>query len=578
MHGRLAALSPSPEANAHHLALATPEPDERVAAALSAAVESSAGRGASAAALELARLALSRTVDPTGPAGWERRIRLAEILYLSGDTNETLALLADLSSCPPGPARARAWLQLAQLEWNNSTRSRAQAAALHAFEDADDDDEIRVQALLQLAAFSRSADERVERTAAARAIMDAAGIADPQLHAWALCEDVQARFHSGHGLDRATLDRAFEGEGAVPFADGQTGSVRPFLLAHADASAEALAGFQDLRERAELEGNEGLVPYALSHIPGCLIRQGRFLEARAAAQEHLFRSEASGQIHQRLQAMTNLSLANIYLGNMQDATRGAEALLAWAQEHEGQMEGAAMSILAFAALSVGDFPGARTWYERYEATLEPSRSVDPGVDRYDGDLIETLIATGALDDATSRTESLRCRAERSGRISAAATAERCQGLLDAAHGDHESALVHLDAALVLHGQIDAPFEAARTLMTKGIVHRRAKEKRLATTALAGARESFVAMSASPWAARAEVELQRVGLRAAGPLELTVTERRIAELVATGLTNRQVAQQAFISAKTVEANLAKIYRKLGISSRAQLGAHMATGPE
>ena len=53
---------------------------------------------------------------------------------------------------------------------------------------------------------------------------------------------------------------------------------------------------------------------------------------------------------------------------------------------------------------------------------------------------------------------------------------------------------------------------------------------------------------------------------------------IAELAAAGMTNRQVAEQAFVSPKTVEASLARVYRKLGIRSRAELGARMAAGPE
>jgi DNA-binding CsgD family transcriptional regulator len=57
--------------------------------------------------------------------------------------------------------------------------------------------------------------------------------------------------------------------------------------------------------------------------------------------------------------------------------------------------------------------------------------------------------------------------------------------------------------------------------------------------------------------------------------LTDSERRIAELAASGKTNRQVAEAAFVSPKTVEANLARVYQKLGIRSRAELGARMAT---
>ena len=65
------------------------------------------------------------------------------------------------------------------------------------------------------------------------------------------------------------------------------------------------------------------------------------------------------------------------------------------------------------------------------------------------------------------------------------------------------------------------------------------------------------------------------LRPAAPGELTETERRVAELAAAGLTNREVAQRLFLSVKTVEANLARVYRKLATASRAELGARMRT---
>jgi DNA-binding NarL/FixJ family response regulator len=76
-----------------------------------------------------------------------------------------------------------------------------------------------------------------------------------------------------------------------------------------------------------------------------------------------------------------------------------------------------------------------------------------------------------------------------------------------------------------------------------------------------------------WAARAQAELSRIGLRPPAPLELTATEARVASLAASGHTNRQVAAELFLSPRTVEDNLARVYRKLGISSRAELGAAM-----
>ena len=117
------------------------------------------------------------------------------------------------------------------------------------------------------------------------------------------------------------------------------------------------------------------------------------------------------------------------------------------------------------------------------------------------------------------------------------------------------------------------FDRARTLLIAGQIQRRAKAKRLARDALTEAHREFTVFGAAAWAAQAGAELARVNLRPAAPGMLTETERRVAELAAAGLTNREVAQQLFLAVKTVEANLARVYRKLGITSRAELGARM-----
>ncbi|MEO5793193.1 MAG: helix-turn-helix transcriptional regulator [Gaiellaceae bacterium] len=106
------------------------------------------------------------------------------------------------------------------------------------------------------------------------------------------------------------------------------------------------------------------------------------------------------------------------------------------------------------------------------------------------------------------------------------------------------------------------------------MQRRLKQKRAAAETLAEAAALFERLGSPDWARRTHDELGRIGLRRGDPDELTETERRVAELAASGLTNREVAQIAFVSPKTVEANLARVYRKLGIRSRAELGAAMA----
>ena len=142
----------------------------------------------------------------------------------------------------------------------------------------------------------------------------------------------------------------------------------------------------------------------------------------------------------------------------------------------------------------------------------------------------------------------------------------------AAQDDVEAALVTIEE-LDLEAVSKLPFELAWALLVKGRLLRRSKRRRSAAAALGEALEIFERLGAPAWADQAREELARVGPRRRAPDDLTATELRVAELAAAGMTNREVAKAAFISPKTVEANLARVYRKLGIHSRAELGAHM-----
>jgi DNA-binding NarL/FixJ family response regulator len=108
----------------------------------------------------------------------------------------------------------------------------------------------------------------------------------------------------------------------------------------------------------------------------------------------------------------------------------------------------------------------------------------------------------------------------------------------------------------------------RTDLVQGRLQRRLKRKRQARLALDQARELFEHQGAESWLARVDEELGRVAVRRA-PEELSATELQIARLAAEGLTNRAIAEQVFVSVKTVESNLKRAYSKLEISSRAQL---------
>lgn len=183
---------------------------------------------------------------------------------------------------------------------------------------------------------------------------------------------------------------------------------------------------------------------------------------------------------------------------------------------------------------------------------------------------------GQLERAREALARLERRGQAFARTWIDVTLPRTRAIVAAAEGDVTGAL-ELINVLDVETASRLPFEFGCTLLTKGRLYRRAKQRRAAADSLREAGAIFERIGASAWAERARDELELVGPRRRAPDELTATELRVAQLAATGLTNRAIAQTAFMSEKTVEAHVARIYHKLGIRSRAELGAQMADKP-
>jgi DNA-binding NarL/FixJ family response regulator len=194
---------------------------------------------------------------------------------------------------------------------------------------------------------------------------------------------------------------------------------------------------------------------------------------------------------------------------------------------------------------------------------------EPGFVPFVPDEVEALVALGRVEDAEAVLCWFEDRARALDRASALAGAARCRALLAAAHGSSEDALAHLERALAEHARVARPFERARTLLVKGAIERRADRRRAARATLEEALAELERLGAALWAGRARSELARISGRASSPGELTASERRVAELVAEGRTNRQVAAALFVTERTVETHLTHVYAKLGIHTRTQL---------
>ena len=149
------------------------------------------------------------------------------------------------------------------------------------------------------------------------------------------------------------------------------------------------------------------------------------------------------------------------------------------------------------------------------------------------------------------------------------------------NADEETCEVEFAEALARHAEIAAEFEQARTRLCFGERLRRARRRREAREQLRAALEVFERLGMPHWGGRARAELRASGekLRPRGPEheQLTAQELRIALQAAEGKTNRQIAAALFLSPKTVEFHLGRAYRKLGITSRAELIRRFASEP-
>src|SRR5690606_32552227 len=161
---------------------------------------------------------------------------------------------------------------------------------------------------------------------------------------------------------------------------------------------------------------------------------------------------------------------------------------------------------------------------------------------------------------------------------ALAQAARCRSLIAAAQGDLDGALAALDEALAHHARAPVPFEHARTLLVLGSTLRRRRKQAKARDALSRGHAEFERLGARLWADRARAEMARIGGRRAGGAVLTASERELAALVAQGRSNREAAAALFVTPKTVETKLSRIYTKLGIRSRTQLARWVAEQAE
>ncbi|MFD1321967.1 ATP-binding protein [Micromonospora sonneratiae] len=575
LHRELADAVADPDERARHLARCTAEPDADVARELAEAADRQRARGAPELAAELhVRSAELTPVGEVEERG-RRRLAAARCQFDSGDYSAAGRVADAVADESTGALRAEALLLRAVVAWCADDTELAVSAAARGLAAAPDGTALAGRLHAHLSLF-RDAPEPARCDAEAAVRLLSSSDDDRALLSDALLLLMFNEVRTGRPARTELLDRALALEGDDP--SWLAGTIPAIWWRSIDEHERSRVRLHRMLRQATARGDEPSQHELIMHLGETELLAGRWAaaEAHIAAARELGEQLGTGLVGETWMA----GLLDAYRGRLTQAGQLAGAGLRRADElDDAWCRRINQQLGAFVALSAGRWGEAATAFGRLAATADALGLVEPLALRFEPDWIEACVGAGDLGTAEVVLERLGERHERLPRPWTRLGLARSRVLLASATGvDPSGALDDLAAARAEVPVDVLPLDRARCLLVAGLVHRRARRKRQARDAFTVAAAEFAALGAAAFEDRARTELARVGARTTAPLELTATEARVARLAAQGRTNRLIADTLFISPKTVEANLARVYRKLGISSRAELGAAMANLPE
>ncbi|MFE9751195.1 ATP-binding protein [Saccharothrix saharensis] len=573
VHRRLAEVVDDPETRALHLALSTDGPDPAVAAALGEAARSAQSRNAPDAAARLWELAAAHAPDRRA-----RAVSLASSVvcrYFAGDAAGARKLVDafDVDDVPAGPERAAVLLDLAIVVFFEDGPVEATALTDRALAQVGADPVLRATAFLRRSLFCQH-DTRLRCRDTEQAREAIAGHEDDvpaDLVACILICGAYYRLLAGAGLPADDVERGAD----LVSPTNQTREARM-----ARSTLRVLSKYLDpLRARALIEAahreetareDEAVAMHELVHLAELDVWLGDWARAGLRASEAVEAAEQTGQRPWFAYALYTQALVDAHRGRWAEAhaaaSRGLEVAAElsdpWVAVHQ-------RAVLGFVELSRHDPGAAREHLAAAVARCAEVGMADFPIPTLYGDLVEAVVELGEHAEAARLLAELEDRRDRAPRPWITVVAARSRALVRMASGDPEGAEEALAAATEALDRLPMPFERARTDLVRGRVARRRRTKLVAREALLAARRVFDRVGAPSWVAEVDAELARLGLRRGDEHELTATELRIARLVAAGLSNREVAGAAYVTEKTVEAHLTRIYRKTGVRTRREL---------
>jgi DNA-binding NarL/FixJ family response regulator len=578
LHARLARRASDPDVHAHHVALATDEPDPDAAQLLEDAARRAGCSGALDLAAEFSAHSLRLTPGNDSDAKLRRSLLETERLAAAGEVGGALALADELvATLPAGPGRAEALIRRAELE--DDDLNKGESLLVQALDDAGDDALLRAR-VLDMLGWLRGVfrgDLRGGIECAREALIVGGGVGGPsfKMSVAAGLSNMEA-LTGNPRLDLINEAVAIEEEiGRPPLWAGPRVLLAEQLLWAGDLTA-ARALFESAHEQALRSGNGRWISYGLYDLASLECAAGNFDAANACVRDAMQAALDSGDAHVEVWILHRLALVASWLGRSTEARAAARHRLEIASRR-GDRPGVARSrwTLGFLALSEGNAESAVVELVGAVDQLEEMGWANPGSIPALPDAIEALAITGDARRSEELFERLRRQESALDNAWVRAVVDRTRGVVLLATGDAAAAVPSLEDAIASFERSGHRPDAARALLALGRALLRAGRRSRAAETFAEARSRFGQMGATLWTARAAEELERAAPgRAAG--KLTPAERRVAALVARGMRNREISRSLFMSVATVEAHLTRTYRKLEIRSRSELARLVTDG--
>ena len=572
IHRAVAAVEPILERQARHLALAATTGDPETLRRLDSAVDAACAKADPATAAELLELAIG-----LGGGTPARRVDAAHNHLLAGDIDRSLALLEPtVAELPAGLLRARARIVLAGALAVRGEFSRAANELREALADADEDPllTVRIHLILAMTLSTSGDDEGADgHTQLARTGAEEHG--NTSLISQALAAQVLFRCANGGGLDEVSLQRAIDMEqrhdsGIATAAPFSAKIVRAIVSSWTGRLTEARAQLAEALAYCSARGSDADILWVQSHAAMADIWLGRYSDAAQLADDMVLGAEQLGGILARVVAAEPRALIAALEGRESDA-RAEIALVPKPADDAAQatLVDAPRMVSGFLELSLGNHASALDALLPLLAGRSIHDHTEISACWFLPDLLEAAFSLGRIDEFEAWVNALETNGARLGRPWMVAVGARCRIMVFAARGELSAAEEAANRALEAHRALPMPFELGRTQLVVGQLRRRLRQKQAARDILGEALSTFEALGTPLWAARARAELSRAAAVTSKNI-LTPSELRVAELASSGLTNRDIASTLYISPKTVEHNLGRVYRKLGIRRRAELG--------